>query len=76
MKVKGHGRIIPPIRTAKNGDILFIAKGERATIQVRAAATKATEFAQALISNSPIELNGELTSFTGKSGVRHVLVLE
>lgn len=76
MNVIGSGRIVPPIKTAANGDLLFYVQSDRASIQVRAPQRMRAELCNALVEAREISVAGELVSFRGRTGgSQYVVVL-
>lgn len=75
MNVTGIGRIVPPLKTAANGDLLFYVQSDKASIQVRAPAHRRAELCDALVTASEITVAGELVSFRGRTGSQYVVVL-
>lgn len=76
MRVYGSGKIIPPIKTAKNGDLLFLVRGGQSVIQVRAKPTLRDFIQTALIEDQTLNVSGELASFKGMSGTHYFVVMD
>jgi len=76
MRVYGSGKVIPPIKTARNGDLLFMVRGNHSVIQVRASSAKKDAVHMALIDDKPLDISGELESFNGNTGIHHFVVMD
>ena len=75
MNVTGSGRIVPPLKTAANGDLLFYVQSDKASIQVRAPQRMRAELCNALVEAKEISVAGALVSFRGRTGSQYVVVL-